>query len=119
MKIALWQMFGVTAWLALCLALACSVELPLSVRTGVPLVLTGGLLTFGRSLFPRPPARAHIENEKLLEQFSDLFVLGVPAFLLMFAGFALLMWNILLAFVISGAVWILYSAYLFSQSSDV
>ena len=114
MKIALWRMLGVTAWIAVCLAVACNGGLQSSVRTGVPLVLTGLVLTFGRSVFPRPDRRDHVENEELLQKLSDLILLGIPAFFLLFFGFGILTLNILFAFMITVAILLLYSVCTFS-----
>lgn len=88
MNVSLWQMFAVMTWLAVCLATAFASELPVNLRIGIPAVVTGFVLTFGRVIFPRPPIRAHVEKEEMLRRLSDLFVFGPPAGLLLLVGFS-------------------------------
>lgn len=96
MQMRLWQIFAITTWIAATLAVALANGLPLLARSGVACLLIGTALTFGRGIFPRPPARTHIENDERLQRLSDLLILGSPAFVAFFVGFSLLTLNVLI-----------------------
>lgn len=115
MTISLWQIFAIMAWLAICLGVAFSETLPLKYRIGIPLVVTGIIFTFGRSIFPRPPARDYVDNEKLLQKLSDLLNLGIPAAVLIFVGLCFLTWNPLVGLLGSVAIFFAYACFLLSR----
>jgi hypothetical protein len=96
MQMRLWQVFAIITWIAVTLAVASANWLSPPVRSGVAFLLVGAALTFGRAIFPRPPARTHIENDARLQRLSDLLILGGPAFVAFFVGFSLLTLNVLI-----------------------
>jgi hypothetical protein len=109
MQMRLWQVFAIITWIAVTLAVASADWLSPPIRSGVAFLLVGTALTFGRAIFPRPPARAHIDNDARLQKLSDLLLLSGPAFLAFLVGISLLTWNVLVGCVGSVVVLLIYA----------
>ena len=115
MKIELWQLIGLITWTSAILGLLFAYELPISRRIGGSLILSGLLLTVGRSLMPRPAMRKHVDNELTLQKWNDAFLFGIPALFLLIVGCSLLICNIVLGCVCAIVFMTVYYCFLITQ----
>ena len=124
MKLKLWQFLMVVTWVAVILGVLFNSQFPVETRGGGAMVLLGLLMTYGRAALPRPKLREHVPNDRQLHRWSDLLVLGIPAFFLLSIGLGVLFFrlfyfsSVLIGFVVGSMLILGYGCLVFTRDVD-
>ena len=124
MKLELWQLLMITTWAAAIFGVLTTTLMPTGTRIGAGLVLIGLFITFGGSALPRPEPRDHVPNDRQLQRWGDILMLGIPAFLLIWIGTSMFLYrvfsasSIAIGFSVSFAVSVGYCILVFTRDTD-